>query len=246
MHPRRARCATEPRTPTHGAAERRSRPPADDSVLVLQRRLRRLRRPPGGARHRPDAGARGECLALVGESGSGKTTLARIDRRAAPRADRRDPAARAAARELGRARRPRGACCAIQYVFQNPYSSLNPRRTIGADRAPAAGSSATAATRGRPPGRRDARARVADRRATPIAYPDQLSGGERQRVAIARALVCKPDGAGLRRGHLGARRAASRRRSSSCSASCSATSAWRCCSSPTTCRWCARSPSGWR
>ena len=37
-------------------------------------------------------------------------------------------------------------------------------------------------------------------------YPDQLSGGERQRVAIARALVADPDGADLRRGHLGARR----------------------------------------
>jgi peptide/nickel transport system ATP-binding protein len=80
----------------------------------------------------------------------------------------------------------------IQYVFQNPYGSLNPRRTIGhiirqpleifgrlkgaeADRKVAEMLDRVSLTAG-----------YADR------FPDQLSGGERQRVAIARALVCEP------------------------------------------------------
>src|SRR5205814_4187080 len=74
--------------------------------------------------------ARQECLALVGESGSGKTTLARsivglhrersgdILLRGTPLA----PAARG---------RPRDVRRSIQYVFQNPYGSLNPRRSVG-------------------------------------------------------------------------------------------------------------------
>ena len=73
-------------------------------------------------------------------------------------------------------------------------------------------------------------------------YPDQLSGGERQRVAIARALVVRPVRAGLRRGHLGARRERAGGDRRAARPSCSASSAWRCSSSRTTCRWCGRSP----
>jgi peptide/nickel transport system ATP-binding protein len=133
--------------------------------------------------------ARQECLALVGESGSGKTTLARsvaglhsmrtgdIMLNGAPLAK----SARDRSREQRRT---------IQYVFQNPYGSLNPRRTIGhIIRQPLElfGHS------------KDADAKVAemlDRVSLSASYahryPDQLSGGERQRVAIARALVCDP------------------------------------------------------
>ena len=73
-----------------------------------------------------------ECLALVGESGSGKTTLARSIAGPAPASGRArsccagTPLARAGPRP---AARRRGAT--IQYVFQNPYGSLNPRRTVG-------------------------------------------------------------------------------------------------------------------
>ena len=76
----------------------------------------------------------------------------------------------------------------IQYVFQNPYSSLHPRRTIGDSVArPLRIAGASAA---------DARTatfemleRVSLTAAYANRYPDQLSGGERQRVAIARDMV---------------------------------------------------------
>jgi peptide/nickel transport system ATP-binding protein len=132
-----------------------------------------------------------ECLALVGESGSGKTTLARsivglhneragdITLQGAALA----PAARARSREMRRA---------IQYVFQNPYGSLNPRRTV----RQIVGQPLEVFGRARG---READALVAEmleRVALAATYtdrfPDQLSGGERQRVAIARALICEP------------------------------------------------------
>jgi peptide/nickel transport system ATP-binding protein len=131
-----------------------------------------------------------ECLALVGESGSGKTTLARSI--AGLHADRvgtillHDTPLPNAAR--GRTREMRRS---IQYVFQNPYGSLNPRRTVGQIvRQPLE----LFAERGSDVERRvremldlvSLPADYADR------FPDQLSGGERQRVAIARALVCDP------------------------------------------------------
>ena len=80
----------------------------------------------------------------------------------------------------------------IQYVFQNPYSSLNPRRTIGDSVARPlirAGKSAKEA--------RTAVGEMLERVSLTAGYaaryPDQLSGGERQRVAIARALVSRPE-----------------------------------------------------
>ncbi len=133
-----------------------------------------------------------ECLALVGESGSGKTTLARsiaglhrersgeILLRGQPLA----PTARA---------RPRDTRRSIQYVFQNPYGSLNPRRTIGQIiRQPLElfGAGDTKEVDRRVAEMLD---RVSLNASYGRQYPDQLSGGERQRVAIARALVCNPD-----------------------------------------------------
>jgi peptide/nickel transport system ATP-binding protein len=135
--------------------------------------------------------ARQECLALVGESGSGKTTLARSvaglhSQRGGQITLNGAPLATSARNRTREHRRM------IQYVFQNPYGSLNPRRTIGhiirqpleifgrlkgaeADRKVAEMLDRVSLTAG-----------YADR------FPDQLSGGERQRVAIARALVCEP------------------------------------------------------
>jgi peptide/nickel transport system ATP-binding protein len=132
---------------------------------------------------------RQECLALVGESGSGKTTLARSvaglhSIRTGDILLNGMPLAKAA-RDRSREQRR-----IIQYVFQNPYGSLNPRRTIGhiiGQPLELFGHS------------KDAEAKVAemlDRVSLSASYahryPDQLSGGERQRVAIARALVCDP------------------------------------------------------
>ena len=132
-----------------------------------------------------------ECLAVVGESGSGKTTLART---IAGLHSTRDgeltlDGTPLAPSSRGRSREERRR---VQYVFQNPYGSLNPRLTVGDSvRRPLRLLSVD-----------DAEAR---RRVSAILervsldgsyarrYPDQLSGGERQRVAIARALVCEPE-----------------------------------------------------
>jgi peptide/nickel transport system ATP-binding protein len=134
---------------------------------------------------------REECLALVGESGSGKTTLARAvsglhsDYTGQVRL-RDDPLPEAARRRSREARKE------IQYIFQNPYASLNPRRTVGQ-------------SIGRqlqlfyPGSRGDTGKRVAEclervalSSSAASRFPDQLSGGERQRVAIARALAAQP------------------------------------------------------
>ena len=133
---------------------------------------------------------RGQCVALVGESGSGKTTLTRsvggLHREWTGEILLEGTALEQSARD-----RPTAQRLSIQYVFQNPYSSLHPRRTVGE-------------SVGRPLRVAGASAREADLAAAEMLervsltaayahrYPDQLSGGERQRVAIARALVCKP------------------------------------------------------
>lgn len=135
---------------------------------------------------------RGECLALVGESGSGKTTLSRAivglhANRSGEITLEASPLARKA-RE-----RPLELCRRLQYVFQSPYNSLNPRRTVGdIIRIPVRhflglrGASASQRV-----------VEVLEHVALPAAamsrYPDELSGGERQRVAIARALAAEPD-----------------------------------------------------
>jgi peptide/nickel transport system ATP-binding protein len=132
------------------------------------------------------------CVAVVGESGSGKTTLARcisglhanwtgaISFRGATLAQ---PARK----------RPADVLQRVQYVFQNPYTSLNPRKTVGQIVAQPLEQFFDLPFRER-----------AERVAAVLAdvslgpdfvsrYPDQLSGGERQRVAIARALAAEPD-----------------------------------------------------
>jgi oligopeptide/dipeptide ABC transporter ATP-binding protein len=135
--------------------------------------------------------AEGETLGIVGESGSGKTTLAKLflllerptagsllfDGKAMEAFDRDD---------LQRYRR------AVQAVFQDPYSSLNPRmrvEQIVAEPLP----------RDNGLSRSTVRERVAEvvqlvglRRDSLTLYPHEFSGGQRQRIAIARALVTYP------------------------------------------------------
>ncbi|PWC31368.1 oligopeptide/dipeptide ABC transporter ATP-binding protein [Azospirillum sp. TSO35-2] len=133
--------------------------------------------------------ARGEVHALVGESGSGKSTLARmLLGLIAPTSGeiRIDgvPIAMTNRREVARR---------IQPVFQDPYSSLNPRKTV-------ADLIALPLVAHRIGSAKDRQKRVAamlDAVGLPRrmidAYPGQMSGGQRQRVAIARALVMQPD-----------------------------------------------------
>ncbi len=135
---------------------------------------------------------RGECLAIVGESGSGKSTLSRAlvglvakqtstvlfnGRALAPRARDRSP------EQLQ----------AIQYIFQSPHNSLNPRQTVEQ-------LVGLVYDTFHKPGRAKRRETIASVLAQvglppDIAqmFPDQLSGGERQRVAIARALAADPE-----------------------------------------------------
>jgi len=133
----------------------------------------------------------GRTLAVVGESGCGKSTLARQltliepPTRGALFIDGHD-AARADARTLARLRQR------VQMVFQNPYASLNPRKTI-------AGTLAEPLAINTPLGRAERRERVLQmlqrvglRLEHAERYPHMFSGGQRQRVAVARAMMLRP------------------------------------------------------
>lgn len=134
----------------------------------------------------------GKCLALVGESGSGKTTVSRCI--AGLHRGRIEGRMMFRGQDLKRvaADRSRETRQGIQYIFQSPYSSLNPRKTVAQLLGSPLGvffrlSRAEAEAR-----MIDALAHVALDESVLDRYPDQLSGGERQRVAIARALAAKP------------------------------------------------------
>ncbi|MEV5606215.1 ATP-binding cassette domain-containing protein [Streptomyces sp. NPDC052299] len=132
----------------------------------------------------------GETLGLVGESGSGKSTIGRAVLGLVPvrsgtitfdgeRIEHAGP------------RRRRVLSRDLQVIFQDPYTSLNPSRTIGDTLAEPLIGQGTAA--------REARGRVAgllDRVHLPSdaagRLPREFSGGQRQRVAIARALALRP------------------------------------------------------
>ncbi|WP_116999510.1 oligopeptide/dipeptide ABC transporter ATP-binding protein [Desertimonas flava] len=134
---------------------------------------------------------RGRIVGLVGESGCGKSTLARaavglvrttggsvtFDGSPVTPLDRR-----ARSRPLAR----------LQMVFQDPQSSLNPRRKVGAQIADALSDLELVS-------KRDQQARVEELlrqvglpASTAGRHPHQLSGGQRQRIAIARALAAEP------------------------------------------------------
>jgi oligopeptide/dipeptide ABC transporter ATP-binding protein len=135
--------------------------------------------------------AEGETLGIVGESGSGKTTLAKLFlllERPTGGSLLFDgqPVESFAHADLMRYRR------AVQAVFQDPYSSLNPRMRVAqivAEPLPSDNGL----------GRAGVRERVAEvlqlvglRRDSVGLYPHEFSGGQRQRIAIARALVTYP------------------------------------------------------
>ena len=135
---------------------------------------------------------RGECTAIVGESGSGKTTLARClvglhtNWKGEIKLD--GEPLRAGARD-----RPREQLRRMQYIFQNPFGSLNPTMTVTENVEE--------------PLRHFESLSRRDRRAKALAaldtvhlgkdfaevLPGRISGGERQRVAVARALIVEPE-----------------------------------------------------
>ena len=135
--------------------------------------------------------AESETFALVGESGSGKSTIARaVSGLLAPRTGKILFRGETAPGRV--AARPQELRRLIQYVFQNPDASLNPRmrvRNILARPLELLGNVAPAELGSRVAAALDdvrLDADYADR------FPDQLSGGERQRIAIARALIVDP------------------------------------------------------
>ncbi len=133
-------------------------------------------------------GRRGDVVGIVGESGCGKSTLAKVIMGL-------EQPSGGSARVLGQdvARYARMTLArAVQPVFQDPYSSLNPRKTVAAlIRLPLDVHGVGDAGE-----RRAAVRRMMDLCGLPSrlasAFPSQLSGGQRQRVAIAGALVAKP------------------------------------------------------
>jgi oligopeptide/dipeptide ABC transporter ATP-binding protein len=134
--------------------------------------------------------ARGETLAIVGESGCGKSTLARLmirllDPTAGHVRFEDRPVAALAGAGLRAFRRD------VQFVFQDPFSSLNPRMTSAPSSpsrcAPTGSAPATAAPRWR-----SLLARVGLRPEHAGRYPHEFSGGQRQRIGIARALATRP------------------------------------------------------
>lgn len=133
----------------------------------------------------------GRTLAVVGESGCGKSTLARVltliehpsSGTLAVDATETTGASAAALAPL----RTR-----VQMVFQNPYASLNPRKTVGQalDEPLAINTPLSRAERGE---RIAAMMRTVGLRPEHVArYPHMFSGGQRQRVAIARAMILSP------------------------------------------------------
>ena len=134
---------------------------------------------------------KGETLGIVGESGSGKSTVARCVARLIEASDGRillagDDIAKMPAGRLRPLRRK------VQIVFQDPYRSLNPRRTVGQSIVEGPMNygvdKATAMAR--------ARELMELVKLDPDAldrYPHQFSGGQRQRICIARALAMDPE-----------------------------------------------------
>jgi glutathione transport system ATP-binding protein len=133
----------------------------------------------------------GETLALVGESGSGKSTIGRtIQQLQTPTSGELVFDGRRFS-EMSRAERFR-LRQDVQYIFQDPYASLDPRKTVGFSiaepirthrllegRAVAARVAELLDSVGLPPGHA-------------TRYPHEFSGGQRQRICIARALACNP------------------------------------------------------
>jgi peptide/nickel transport system ATP-binding protein len=172
-----------------------------DSPLVLStKNLSKTYVDRGWFAKRPDVHAasdvsiavrKGQTLGVVGESGSGKSTLARcivrlIDPTSGEIRLGSNNLARMGPRELRPLRRR------VQIVFQDPYRSLNPRRSVG--EALIEGPLNYGVPRGQALDK--ARRLMELVRMDPQAlsrYPHQFSGGQRQRICIARALAVEPE-----------------------------------------------------
>ncbi|OLO08344.1 glutathione ABC transporter ATP-binding protein GsiA [Salinicola sp. MH3R3-1] len=134
----------------------------------------------------------GETLALVGESGSGKSTIGRTIQQLQESANGEvwfdgKPMSKMKLAERQRLRRE------VQYIFQDPFASLDPRRTVGDSIAEPILTHGLL-DRGTPTRRRvgELLERVGLSADMASRYPHEFSGGQRQRVCIARALASRP------------------------------------------------------
>jgi peptide/nickel transport system ATP-binding protein len=188
----------ETREAVHGQQDAPADQAADEIVLTVRNLTKHFRVRGSGFRDFSTVQAvsgvdlelrAGRCLALVGESGCGKSTLARLLLRL------EEPTSGSIAlhgRELTTlgGEEMRAIRRQIQMVFQDPYSSLNPRLSVGEivgeplivhkipDRAERI--SALLASVGLDP-------------ASGVRFPGEFSGGQRQRIGIARALALEPE-----------------------------------------------------
>jgi peptide/nickel transport system ATP-binding protein len=145
----------------------------------------------GGGRVRAVAGASisvepGQIVGLVGESGCGKSTLARAAVGLVAPTEGTVEFEGTPVSPLTRRARPRDLV-RLQLVFQNPFSSLNPRRKVGAQLA-----DGLDARRGQSARVRELIQLVGLPSAAAERFPHEFSGGQRQRIAIARSLAADP------------------------------------------------------
>jgi oligopeptide/dipeptide ABC transporter ATP-binding protein len=159
-----------------------------DVEVVYQRRHRSSVRAVAGASISVKPG---QILGLVGESGCGKSTLARaavglVEPSAGSVLFHGEPV-----KPLGLRSRS-ASLTGLQMVFQDPQSSLNPRRTVGSQLADALEIVRRTPRQGHPARVEELLEQVGLPASASTRYPHQFSGGQRQRIAIARALAADP------------------------------------------------------
>ena len=133
----------------------------------------------------------GETVGLVGESGSGKTTIGRVILGMVPATSGKVIFAGEDITTASRMRRKQLARD-IQVVFQDPYGSLNPARTVGDTLAEPLAMDTSLSRADRSARIADVLTRVGMPPDTATRYPAQFSGGQRQRIAVARAVIARP------------------------------------------------------